>query len=275
MRKLRMACATILAAVIAIPSLAQAQQRTLRVISSDSLPVVYAYVTINGGNGQVTDEKGELSLGAGKKSSLSLSVRRIGFQQWFGKIDLPDTAVVMTVTLVRTAQLLAEVHVTDGARGGISVPMQRFYDRWMLRQKGLLTATFIGPEEIESRHPDRITNLLNGLNGVSFRRTGQNDMVAFGNNGTCQMAVLVDGIRQCPARGCNTEGGSSNAGKMMARRDTTPLNDQTAVTIDRILDANSVSAIEVYTRGGNIPSSLYVADAACGVIAFWTGSRRP
>ncbi len=88
------------------------------------------------------------------------------------------------------------------------------------------------------------------------------------------MAVLVDGLRQCPSRGCNGEGGG-NAGVLMNRRDIAPLSDQTAVLIDRVLDANDISAVEVYARGGNIPTSLYAADAACGVIAIWTGSRKP
>jgi hypothetical protein len=48
-----------------------------------------------------------------------------------------------------------------------------------------------------------------------------------------------------------------------------------AVIIDHVVDAASVSAIEVYTRGGNMPVGLQVSDQACGVIAIWTGSRKP
>ncbi len=238
---------------------------------------MYAYVTVNGGVGMITDEKGQVSLGAGKIKTVTVNVRRIGFAPWFGQLTLPDTAAVMRVTLGRIAQDLATVSISGSAsRAGLSVTMKGFYDRWEMRQKGLLSATFIGPEEIEFRHPDKITNMLRGLNGVSFRQSAENEQVAFGQNNQCQMAIVVDGIEQCPLSGCHTSNngasimrGSPGGGRGGA------LSEQNAVLIDRILEANDISAIEVYPRGGNMPTSLQVSNPACGVIAFWTGSRKP
>lgn len=264
---------------LAAPLVASGQQRKLIVISSDSQPIAYAYVTVNGGTGMITDEKGEVSLGAGKTKTVTVIVRRIGYAPWFGQLTLPDTAALLRVTLGRIAQNLATVSVSGSAsRAGLSLTMKGFYDRWEMRQKGLLTATFIGPEEIEFRHPDKITNVLRGLNGVSFRQSVENQQVAFGLNGQCQMAIVVDGIEQCPTAGCNpsAHGASISGGRPTpgAGRGNV-LSEQTAVLIDRILEANNVSAIEVYPRGGNMPITLQVADPACGVIAFWTGSRTP
>jgi hypothetical protein len=259
----------------AAPLSSGAQVRKLRVVSTDSVPVMYAYVTIEGGTGLISDEKGEISLGAGKRKTVTLNVRRIGYQPWFGKLDLPDTAATLTVMLPRLAQALGEVRVTGRASAGPG--LQPFYDRWLMRQKGVLSASFIGPEEIEFRHPDKITNMLSGLNGVSFRRTDLGDLVAFGYNNQCQMAVLFDGVRQCPGRGCKCDDCGGNSVGIMSRggspRDTARLSEMTAVPIDRLIDANDVAAIEVYTRGANMPVSLQVSDAACGVIAIWTGSR--
>ena len=51
--------------------------------------------------------------------------------------------------------------------------------------------------------------------------------------------------------------------------------DGNKVVIDQILEANDVTAIEIYPRGANMPISLQVANPACGVVAFWTGSRKP
>jgi hypothetical protein len=250
----------------------QAQSRTVRVVSTDSVPVVFAWVSVEGGTGQISNERGEVDLGAGKRKTISLLVRRIGYQPWFGKVELPDTAPILTVVLTPLARLLGEVHIF----GAASAPpnLRQFYDRWLMRQKGLLSATFIGPEEIEFRHPNKITNMLDGLNGVSFRRTDLGDRVAYGYNGTCQMAILVDGVRACPARGCKCDGCAGNM-PSIAMRDTSKLTEMTAVVIDRFLDANDVAAIEVYARGGNIPTSLHVSDPGCGAIAIWTGSRRP
>jgi hypothetical protein len=264
----------------ATPLLAHAQARKLLVISSDSQPIVYAYVTVNGGTGQITDDKGEINFGPGKAKILTVNVRRIGYEPWFGQLALPDTAAVLRVTLGRIAQTLGTVSISgSSSRAGLSLTMKAFYSRWEMRQKGLLSATFIGPEELEFRHPDKITNMLRGLNGVSFRQSIENEQVAFGINNQCQMAIVVDGIRQCPLEGCK---GGSNAQSIVPRGSGLPttstrggLSEANAVLLDRILDANAVSAIEVYPRGGNMPVSLQVSDPGCGVIAFWTGSRKP
>jgi hypothetical protein len=275
MPRLRWPATFALAAATVVPLVVHAQQRKLLVVSTDSQPIIYAYVTVNGGVGIITDERGEVSLGAGRTKTVTLNVRRIGYAPWFGQLTLPDTAAVLRVTLGRIAQSLATVSVSGSAsRAGLSLTMKGFYDRWEMRQKGLLSATFIGPEELEFRHPDKITNMLRGLNGVSFRQSKENEQVAFGLNNQCQMAIVIDGIEQCPVGGCNA---SSHGASITPHGvpGSGGLSEQNAVLIDRILEANDISAIEVYPRGGNMPVSLQIADPACGVIAFWTGSRKP
>jgi hypothetical protein len=250
------------------PSVALGQTRKLRVISTDSEPVVFADVKIGGGLGQITDEKGEVSLGVGRARIFNVTVRRIGFQPWAGKLDFPDTAAVLTVTLPRAAQALGAVHVTG--RGSAARTLRGFYDRWMMRQQGTLSATFIGPEEIEQRNPAKISDMLSGLNGVQLRRMTDGDVVAFDPNGECVFAILIDGQRQCPAQGCHTNGGGNIPELVGGGGGGVDL-----VPINQYLDADNVAAIEVYLRGGNMPTSLQVSDPGCGVIAFWTGSRKP
>ncbi len=118
--------------------------------------------------------------------------------------------------------------------------------------KGLLSATFIGPEELEFRHPDKITNMLYGLNSVRIVRnskTGQlmvtSTQIVDVKHGYCPMAIVIDGHQVYDA------------------------------AIDDILSADDVTGIEIYSRGGNMPITMQVQDAACGAIAFWTGSRKP
>jgi hypothetical protein len=257
-----------LAATLALtlPATALAQARKLRVVSNDSVAIEYAWVSVQGATGQITDDKGEVSLGAGKRKTVTANVRRLGYQPWFGKIDLPDTAAIITIVLPRLAQALGTVQINGRARPAPS--LQPFYDRWMMRQQGVISATFIGPEELEFRHPREISDVLSGLNGVSLQRTPLGDYVAFGYNGQCPMAILVDGIRQCPPGGCHTNGGGNAveiAGGGQAP-DLVPLNE--------LINASDVAAMEIYSRGGNMPISLQISDPGCGVIAFWTGSRR-
>jgi hypothetical protein len=274
MRRIRIIitlAAACLAVFLAAAPSALAQSRKLRVISSDSVPITYAYVTIEGGRGQITDERGEVAIDAGKSKTLTVNVRRIGFQPWFGKVEFSDTLPVLTISLVRVAQTLGAVYVSG--RAAAPPGLQGFYDRWMMRQKGALSATFIGPEEIEFRHPTRITDMLSGLNGVFMVRTPLGGMVARGNGGTCFMTVLLDGQRLCPDNGCNT--GTDQSTSVELGNHPTPPIDKITVDINKFIDPNDVSAIEVYARGGNMPISLQTADNGCGVIAFWTGSRRP
>jgi hypothetical protein len=278
MLRRHIAVALAFACIAAIPSAGHAQLRKLRVVAADTLPIPFAYVTVEGGYGQITDEKGEVSLGAGKRQTLTLRVQRIGYQPWFGKLDFPDTAAVLTVQLARIAQSLSAVTVT-GTAAIKSLQLTGFYDRWMMRQKGALSAVFIGPEEIEFRHPDKITNMLRGLNGVTFRRSCEGELVAFSATNLCPMAVLVDGTQQCPSSGC--KGTATMLGVSGAQSshpncdDPRGLNATTAVIIDQFLNAGDVAAIEVYNRGGNVPVSISAWDQACGIIAFWTGSRKP
>jgi hypothetical protein len=257
-RGVRFVMASILAVVV--PTILGAQARVIRVVSSDGQPIAYANVTVEGGFTQVTDEKGVVSLGVGKRQTFTVRVRRIGFTQWFGKLELPDTAATLTITLPRLAQNLSAVTVSGESEIKSPLQLAGFYDRWLMRQKGVLSAVFISPEELEFRHPDRIMAMLYGLNGVRVRQacvsppvrgsclTG---LVAFSTNPLCgAMPIVIDGMRQYPQAGAS-------------------------VGVDMLVDANDVAAIEVYARGGNMPVNFQFQDSACGVVAFWTGSRRP
>jgi hypothetical protein len=265
--------------MVAQPRLLGAQSSRLRVIGTDSMPVAYAWVSIQGGLGGITDEKGELTLGQTRRKQLATEVRRIGYSPWAGNIVLPDSAVVITVQLARLAQSLGTVSVTGQQNAaGLNLPLRGFYDRWMMRQKGALSATFIGPEEIETRRPSRPSDLLYGIPGVSLSRTPRGGMVAKAGGGTCYMAVMLDGHRICPASGCHTsEANSQNAGQLAARTSLAAKVDSTddnLVDLNQYVNISEVAAIEVYVRGGNMPISLQVTDSGCGVIAIWTGSRR-
>lgn len=244
-----------------------AQATVVRVLGSDSAAVPFAWVSVEGAAARITDDAGSVSLGASRHKTLSIEVRRIGYQPWFGKLDAADTASVLIVTLSRLTQQLAGVTIT-GRADQSHLESVGFYDRWMQRQKGLLSATFIGPEEIEKRHPARVSDMLSGLNGVTMISGSSGAMCARGNGGSCFMTVLIDGnvLRPAPPTVCY--GASSlHIGQVAGSGIAGP-------DINLYVDANSLAAIEVYARGGNMPVSLQGVDNACGVLAIWTGTRR-
>ena len=85
----------------AAPATLRAQTRAIKVVSSDGQPIAYANVSIEGGITQITDENGLVALGVGKQQTITVRIRRIGFTPWFGKVELPDTASTVAITLPR------------------------------------------------------------------------------------------------------------------------------------------------------------------------------
>jgi hypothetical protein len=231
----------------------------LRVLSADGSPIVYANVSVNGDLPLTTNIHGEVGLGAGAIHALTINVRRIGFSPWFGTVDFPDTTSVVTVSLTALGLRLGDVRVT--AKANPSSPfIQGFYDRWEMRQKGLLSATFIGPEEIEFRHPDYVTNMLRGVNGVHFVKAGHSELeleMMANDTPNCPVAVIIDGLQVYP--------------ETQIRHNVQIV---IPIFINQLVSADDVVAIEFYPRGGNMPISLHVNDSRCGVVAIWTGSRR-
>jgi hypothetical protein len=258
-------CTRVLRA-LAVASLAagaaHAQDRVLEVVTADSQPVSYAFVQANGGHAQLTDEMGRVSMGRGKKQTFEVDVRRIGFSPYFGKIDLPDTAITVRIVLTPLAQQLSSMRVTS-KKSATSLELNGFYKRWLDMQKGATTGIFIGPEEIEKRNASRVSMLLSGVNGVTMTRTSNGNTVATtGGGGACPMAIIIDGRQLCPIAGCRMVDYSKG------------LTDMNSVLLDQVIDINSVAGVEVYKRGGNMPSAFHV-DGECGAIALWTGSRKP
>lgn len=252
-----------------VVSSARAQGRKLIVVAPDGHPIPYADVSVRGGESRITDEHGELTLSQGKESALIVRVRRIGYREVVATVNLADTTTGLTITLVPLAEQVGAVTVS-AAREQAGLRLQGFYDRRLQRQKGLLSATFIGPEELESRNPSKISDMLYGLNGIVLRRTPSGDFSAVGTDSHCTMAVLLDG--QEVVRG---GGGGPERGSVDVVGGSAPPPSQEETGINRWIQANDVVAIEVYARGGNMPVSLQALDPRCGVIAIWTGSRAP
>jgi hypothetical protein len=239
----------------------RAQDRFLRVTTTDNQPIPYAFVQANGGHALLTDEDGRVSIGSGKKQTFTIEVRRIGFTLFYGKIDFPDTTITIPVVLTGAAQQLGAVNVIAN-KAKSSLELEGFYKRWLDAQHGVTSAVFIGPEEIEKRNASRVSMMLSGVSGVTISRTANNNSVVMAGGGTCPMAVVIDGRVVCPNGGC-------------LRSDPTKsgMTDLNAVLIDQVVDLGSVAGIEVYKRGGNMPSDFHV-DGECGAIAIWTGNRK-
>ena len=257
-----------------------AQQRTIRVMGDDGQPVAFANVTLAGERPKITNEKGEVEIGSASRATLTADVRRLGYEPWYGKLTMGDTAMSALVTLHRISRRMFTVTITDSSHGANGIPgyLRGFYERLLSRQRGIGSGIYITPEEVDKRNSSVASALLQGVNGVSLQRTSTGKTVAMSSSGTCQMTVLIDGRRACPDNGCDAgpppspaaPGGASRRGRSVVA----PPRDGQFILLDNLLSVTDVSAIEVYPRGASIPPSLPTADASCGLIAFWTGGRK-
>jgi hypothetical protein len=267
---------------------ARAQQRVVRVVGDDGQPVAFANVTFAGERPRITNERGEVPVGTGASTrfdSLTLDVRRLGYEPWYGRLAIGDTAAMPHVTLHRISRRMFTVTVTDSSFG-VPAYLRGFYERMLARQRGIGNGLYLTPEEVDRRNANRTSALLQGLNGVSLQRTATGKIVAMNTSGSCQLTVLIDGHRACPPSGCDIgtsassstaspppPGGPPRRGRTVVPRP--PPRDEQFVLLDDLLGVNEVAAIEVYPRGATLPPSLpATSDASCGLIAIWTGGRK-
>lgn len=252
--------------------MAQKAGAIIRVLDQHGAPVPHAFVEVRGAPGRVADDSGRVSLIA-TDDSLSVTVRRIGHQPFFGRIGVAAGRVT-TVTIPSLAQTLAPVTVTE-ARTLSPLERAGFYDRVQRVQRGAFSAEFITPEELDARQGWRPSDLFQGRRFVKVARTsGMSPQSYLMGRGGCQMTVYVDGhlFREEWQRGAeammNSRGGGGSRERMIKM-----------VPLDDIVSPNEIAAIEIYASAANAPAEMIplvgaAKDGACGIVAIWTGGRR-
>jgi hypothetical protein len=189
----------------------------------------------------VSDDSGTFRLPLAAGGRLRLEVRRLGYAA--------ETLVVavrasgesrLPIVLTRlTAEQLPELRIASATAGKMSGFERR-------RAHGV--GSFITREEIEARHPQRVSDLLRYTSGVyvgqesSSQRNAEVGMRrSMGNSqlAPCEVQYYVDGQYYA--------GGS--------------VDDFPPVTIQ---------GIEIYRSASEIPAEFRARDATCGVIAIWT-----
>ena len=273
-------CAT--AAGLAVPRRAPAQQRTVHVVDDDGGPVAYANVTLKGERPLIANERGDAIVGTAARRGVTADVRRLGYEPWYGALELGDSVMSATVTLHRISRRMFTVRITDSTRAAPAY-LHGFYERMLARQRGIGNGTYLTPEAVDQRNAPVTSALLQGMNGVSLRHLDSGRRAAMNSDGSCQMTVLVDGHVVCPTGGCDRGGASQPAPQQLnvgRRASIAPRNmkvsssDDQYVAIDDIVSENEVAAVEVYPRGGSVPPGLPTVDSSCGLVAFWTGGRK-
>lgn len=227
-----------------------------RVIEDGSeQPIVNAAVVLQDGYGrrlarQITDETGRFSFAVRGSGPVRLRAERIGYQRTTTPPLHFDgyTMYRVEIRLDVDAVLLAPLEVVTRSRSGVSPTLAGFDLR---RRNGL--GWYITREEIERRNPNRVTDILATVPGVSLHR----QVVYMSRGRHCPAQIFIDGFRinrSLPPMPVTGE-----------RFSTTE-----AFPIDDMVRPSSVEGIEVYQGLSRVPAEFLTAEAACGVVAIWT-----
>ncbi len=254
---------TALAAAIAPDAAAQDDRTVIQVTDVRGNAIPFALVQIVNGVGRVADDSGRAIFNIKPKDSLNIQARRIGFQPYIGWVKRNVTSGLYVADLPLVPRSLDPVTIS----GRRDTPLARtgFYDRVARVQKGAYAARMITPEELDFRNPIKLSQILSGDSYVKV--TPMNGrQVLLGRGVNCAMTILVDGQ---PMLGTIEEA--------VGNVNPPPLNSLSS--IDDVVTAGSIAAIEIYGSVASVPVELQrVAGSrmaqGCGLIAIWTGSRK-
>lgn len=244
--------------------------QSLRVIDDVGQPVPYAVVSIAGAAERVVDQNGRLTQERFNASTVEIRARRIGYREYRGFAS--SDSLGLFVRMQRIAVQLETVVSTAIE----NTPLARtgFYDRLQRVQRGAIVGEFMTPEQLDDRHASLASNLLVGQRYVRLGRmtiNGRTVPVLLGRGG-CGMTVLLDGSRvnNMVEESVVGEAPTSINGRGTTNQLPNPMS------LDQIVDGNTIMAIEIYPSTANAPAELQSLGGrgSCGIIAIWTGPRK-
>ncbi len=247
-------------------------------------PIAGGVVTLLSSSGEpvrnvVTGQDGSYLLAAPEPGRYFVEARRIGYRAWMdGPVDLEagdewDSEFHLQVIPLR----LDPVEITAPVnRQEAYLQRVGFYQR----QKADF-GHFITRDDIESRAPARMTDLLNSVPGVrlvpgagGFDRAGisfQGSVLSQG--GPCHPRVYIDGLivirGDARARGLDVQGLPQLSSEAFGYGDPSVRPE---IALDDVVMPEDVQAVEVYRRGSEVPARFggMSTQTQCGAIVVWT-----
>jgi len=181
---------------------------------------------------RVTNEDGLFSFRSVPAGTYTLTVTLLGYRT----LSQP-----LRVSVARDLQVVLRLSVSPVALDPIEVVVERrlpgpLADFERRRERGF--GTYFTREDIESRAPRVLTDLLRTVPGLRVISTGQFGENAVRLRGNCRPEIIVDGIRTSIDR-----------------------------DLDQVLPPMDVEAVEVY-KGPQMPAEF--GGNSCGAIVVWT-----
>jgi hypothetical protein len=269
MRALTLLCGTAALLAWAAPAHAQGVFTGVVVDHASEAPIEGASVTLLSQQGRrmrtvVTGFDGRFAF-VPRPGYYRFRVERVGYVEVMtAHVRVVRDSVDLEIRMRDDAVMLAPVTVV--ARSGrVSPVLAGFYQRM---ENGF--GRYITREQIETRQPGNITDMLRMLPGVRMtpRASGVGSDVVMNRAsprmGGCPVQIFLDGIR------------INRSGQAMMERDSldeevVPLNE--AIALDDLADPSELEGIEVYYGLAGVPAEFMGPDARCGTVAVWTRER--
>jgi len=189
-----------------------------------------------------TDSAGTFRLSELPSGTYTLEARAVGYIPSRGVVDiLSDSPTDQLLVLDRLISL--DTVMVRANRNATFDPRMVSFEKRRLSGVG----RYKGPQQLAEMRPFRIGDILRTMSGIRIIYERGREMIRMRMmQGFCTPEIFIDGMRMF------TEDGD----------------------LDRLLYADDVRAVEVYSPMLPVPPEFTVVGQYCGVIAFLTGARK-
>jgi hypothetical protein len=211
-----------------------------RVTVKGGMPVRDAQVAVQGAPSvAVTGADGTFTLNDLPSGTQAAVVRKIGFAPATVGVNLSTHQPRDVTVVLSEAQVLATVHVAG--------KMETALDKvgFISRQRSAL-GHFIGPDEIEQRHPLMFTDLLQTVAGFRVTSVGVGRLVEASRGTNACVSIFVD---------------------------RTPFQQMQPGDLDDAFHPSDIGAIELYPSPNDVPAEFHASRGDCATIVMWTKTR--
>lgn len=248
------------ALLAARPAPAQILVRGVLLDASTRAPITAARIALTATRGRwrgemLTDSVGGFLFENVAPGPYSLRARRVGYRDSGGQLRLSaDSIVELELRMAVASVALEPVTVVTRSQRNVGPVLEGFYRR-LARGQG----RFVTREEIETRHPSRVTDMLRNLpnlNSSAARGGVGGATMSRGSSGDrCTVVFFVDGmlVSQPSQQGSPWRGGG-----------------RTDQAIDDYVHPNEVEGIEIYRGESDTPAEFVTRWVGCGTVVIWT-----
>jgi hypothetical protein len=183
-----------------------------------------------------TDTAGKFRAGGLTTASVTVRVRRLGYQPKSVDVTLREASSPVVIVLEPNPAELGTVKIREIAAEPDG-RLREFYARRVSNSFG----KYFEQSEIEKRRPQFISEMFRQVPGVSLSASGRvgNTLRIRG----CPPLVWVDGVRVPKSQ------------------------------IDEVVSPSDVAAVEIYSSFAGIPAQYFDRTATCGTILVWSRAK--